>query len=202
MSCRSFNEITIYNMTKSKIYTRGGDAGKTSLIGGSRVMKCHQRLEAYGTVDELSAHLGLLASMLPSSLSSSDESLIPWIQRRLFDVGTHLAMPCENGAMPPSAISSVQVQRLEHLIDEIDEQLPPLRTFVLPGGSQAAAQCHVCRTVCRRAERLIIALAEEVPVSAELLSFVNRLSDFLFVYARFINKIECVDEILWQNDGD
>ena len=201
MSCRSFNEITIYNMTKSKIYTRGGDAGKTSLIGGSRVVKCHQ-LEAYGTVDELSAHLGLLASMLPSSLSSSDESLIAWIQRRLFDVGTHLAMPCENGAMLPSAISSVQVQRLEHLIDEIDEQLPSLRSFVLPGGSQAAAQCHVCRTVCRRAERLIIALAEEVPVGAELLSFVNRLSDFLFVYARFINKIECVDEILWQNDGD
>lgn len=186
-------------MTKSKIYTRGGDAGKTSLIGGSRVKKCHQRLEAYGTVDELSAHLGLLASMLPSSLS--DENIIPWIQRCLFDVGTHLAMPCENEAMPSSTISGTQVQRLEYLIDELDEQLPPLRSFVLPGGSRAAAQCHVCRTVCRRAERLIIALAEEVPVSAELLSFVNRLSDFLFVYARFINKIERIDEILWQNDG-
>lgn len=190
-------------MTKrSSIYTRGGDAGKTSLIGGNRVKKCHRRLEAYGTVDELNAHLGLLASMLPAALSAEKEELIPWIQCRLFDAGTHLAMPCEEGTVSPCAITEIQVQHLEKLIDELDMQLQPLRAFVLPGGSQAAAQCHVCRTVCRRAERIITALAEEAPVSTELLSFVNRLSDFLFVYARFINKIESVEEILWKNDGD
>ena len=183
-------------MKKSKIYTRGGDAGTTSLIGGDRVKKCSLRLETYGTVDELSAHLGLLHSMV-----EAPDSLIPWIQSRLFDMGTHLAMPCyEDGKVPPCTIGEKEVQCLENQIDELDAQLPPLHAFILPGGTMAAAQCHVCRTVCRRAERLIIALAEEAPVCPFVVTFINRLSDFLFVYARYINKMEGVDEISWKND--
>ena len=183
-------------MKKSKIYTRGGDAGTTSLIGGDRVKKCSLRLEAYGTIDELSAHLGLLQAMM-----GGDERFIPWLQSRLFDVGTHLAMPCrEEGESSPCSIGEREVQCLEGYIDELDAQLEPLRSFILPGGCMAAAQCHVCRTVCRRAERLIVALAEEVPLCTAMVSFVNRLSDFLFVYARYINKMSGTDEISWKND--
>lgn len=183
-------------MKKSKIYTRGGDAGTTSLIGGYRVKKCSLRLETYGTVDELSAHLGVLHAMI-----GTRESPIPWIQSRLFDMGTHLATPChENGKVPPCSISEREVQCLENQIDELDAQLPSLHSFILPGGTMAAAQCHVCRTVCRRAERLIIALAEEAPICPFVAVFINRLSDFLFVYARYLNKIEGVDEISWKND--
>ena len=110
-------------------------------------------------------------------------------------------MPCrEEGALSPCAIGEREVQCLEGYIDELDAQLEPLRSFILPGGSMAAAQCHVCRTVCRRAERLIVALAEEAPVCAAMVCFVNRLSDFLFVYARYINKMCGVDEISWKND--
>ena len=183
-------------MKKSKIYTRGGDAGTTSLIGGDRVKKCSLRLETYGTVDELSAHLGLLHSM-----AGATDSLIPWIQSRLFDIGTHLAMPCrEHDEVSPCSIGEREVQRLENQIDEIDSQLPPLHAFILPGGTMAASQCHVCRTVCRRAERLIIALSEEAPVCPSVVAFIHRLSDLLFVYARYINKMEGVDEISWKND--
>ena len=184
-------------MKKSHIYTRGGDSGTTSLIGGSRVKKCSLRLDAYGTIDELSAHIGLLAAM-----ASTDTSLLQWIQSRLFDVGTHLAMPCTEAMESPCAITTAHVQHLEEHIDTLDAQLPALRSFILPGGCMAAAQCHVCRTVCRRAERIITALTEEAPISPILLSFVNRLSDFLFVYARFLNKMESVDEISWKNDCD
>lgn len=188
-------------MKKSHVYTRGGDSGTTSLIGGSRVKKCNLRLDAYGTIDELSAHIGLLASMT-SATSGADTHLLPWIQSRLFDVGTHLAMPSTEGQEPPCAITAAHIQQLEEHIDTLDAQLPALRSFILPGGCTAAAQCHVCRTVCRRAERLITALAEEAPISPILLSFVNRLSDYLFVYARFLNKIKGVDEISWKKDCD
>lgn len=186
-------------MKRRHVYTRCGDDGTTSLIGGVRVKKCSLRLDAYGTIDELSAHIGLLIAMLRTS-SVVDTYQLQWIQLRLFDVGTHLAMPCAEGLVTRCAITPMHVQQVEDYIDVLDDQLPSLRTFVLPGGSLPAAQCHVCRTVCRRAERLIIALAEEVPLSTDLLSFVNRLSDFLFVYARFLNKIEGVCEISWQND--
>ena len=192
---------------KSKIYTRGGDRGTTSLIGGERVKKCSLRLDAYGTIDELSAHLGLLGSMIRNSRDLSETlspygiEFITWLQSRLFDIGTHLAMPCnQQGDMPPCSLSETHVQQLENVIDHLDMQLEPLRAFILPGGAIEASQCHVCRTVCRRAERLIIALEEKAPVSPSLLAFINRLSDFLFVYARFINKIKTIDEISWQND--
>ena len=188
-------------MKKSHIYTRGGDCGATSLIGGSRVKKCDARLEAYGTIDELSAHIGLLAAMV-RPCRADDMELLEWVQSRLFDAGAHLAMPCADGQEAPCGIIAVHVQRLEDSIDLFDSQLPALRAFILPGGSVASAQGHVCRTVCRRAERLIIALAESTPISPCLMSFINRLSDFLFVYARFLNKMEGVGEISWQKDCD
>ena len=188
-------------MKKSHLYTRGGDNGTTSLIGGSRVKKCDLRLEAYGTIDELSAHIGLLASMT-QAYPELTTHLLQWIQSRLFDVGTHLAMPATEGHSAPCAITAKHTRQLENYIDEFDTQLPPLRTFILPGGCMAASQSHVCRTVCRRAERLISALAEETPICPDLLSFINRLSDFLFVYARFINKKEGTSEISWKNDCD
>lgn len=186
-------------MGKSHVYTRGGDSGTTSLIGGSRVKKCSLRLDAYGTMDELCSHVGLLAAMI-KAYAKLETDRLQWIQSRLFDAGTHLAMPCTEGEVAPCAITAAHIQQLEEHIDELDAQLPALRTFVLPGGSMSAAQCHVCRTVCRRAERLITALADEAPVCPELLSFMNRLSDFLFVYARFLNKMEGVGEISWRND--
>lgn len=191
---------------KSKIYTKTGDMGTTSLIGGKRVKKCSLRLDAYGTIDELSAHIGLLRSLLIedkelTALPPQSLEFCLWLQSRLFDIGTHLAMPCgQQDEMPPCSITEGHVQHLENAIDWIDQQLEPLQAFILPGGTIAASQCHVCRTVCRRAERLITALAEEVPISPLLLAFINRLSDFWFVCARFINKIKTVDEISWKND--
>ena len=187
------------DMKRSRVYTRGGDSGTSSLIGGERVKKSCLRLDAYGTIDELSAHIGLLYAMVGTDIDS-DAGRLQWIQSRLFDVGTHLAMPYIEGQELPCAITPIHVQQLEKCIDTLDAQLSPLRTFILPGGCVAAAQCHVCRTVCRRAERLIASLSEEVPVNLNLLAFVNRLSDFLFVYARFLNKMGSVEEFSWKND--
>ena len=148
-------------MKKSLIYTRTGDGGKTSLVGGTRVSKTDIRLEAYGTVDELNSFLGLLVTRL------KDEA--------------------------------EQVAKVEAEIDRLDSLVPPLKAFVLPGGDEGAALCHVCRTVCRRAERRILSLAQEAPVSAELLAYMNRLSDYLFVLSRKINLDNKKDEIFWQN---
>ncbi|MBR6600829.1 MAG: cob(I)yrinic acid a,c-diamide adenosyltransferase [Bacteroidaceae bacterium] len=191
---------------KSKIYTRGGDTGTTSLIGGKRVKKCALCLESYGTIDELSAHIGLLASMIKTDSTlhihtDSNTNFLEWLQSRLFDAGTHLAMPCRQLDTPsPCSITEKHLTHLESIIDQLDAHLEPLHSFILPGGCIEAAQCHVCRTVCRRAERLITALAEEAPVSLMLQSFINRLSDFFFIYARFINKMKHADEISWKND--
>lgn len=187
-------------MKKSKIYTRGGDEGFTSLIGGSRVKKCHLRLNAYGTIDELNANLGLLSSMIDND-KILGEKWLSWIQSRLFDAGAHLAQPNTNNQEPTCLVMQQHVAQLETLIDSIDAQLEPLHSFILPGGCSSAAQCHVCRTICRRAERLIIHLSEEVTINVELLSFINRLSDFLFVYARYLNKINGHKEISWEKDG-
>lgn len=184
-------------MKKSKIYTRGGDLGTTSLIGGARVQKCCLRLESYGTIDELNAHLGLLSAMLEGT---EVDIPTPFLQSCLFDVGTHLAMPCEEHTPASDTLSAHSVEHLEQLIDALDQQLEPLHTFILPGGCPAAAQCHVCRTVCRRAERYIVALAGESPVSPTVQAFVNRLSDYFFVLARVINKKCGITEISWQKN--
>jgi len=185
-------------MKKSLVYTKTGDKGTTALVGGSRVRKTHARLEAYGTVDELNAHLGWLRTCLADE---ADRDFILRVQRRLFAVGTHLATDTEKTPLPPTGILAPEhVEAVEREIDRIDSQLPALRAFVVPGGSRGAAVCHVCRTVCRRAERRILALSETCDVAPEVLSFVNRLSDYLFVLSRKINIEEQKSEIFWEID--
>ena len=182
---------------KSKVYTRTGDKGQTSLASGERVCKNCNRIEAYGQVDELNSHIGLLASMVSDEETARQLQLI---QNILFSVGGNLAMDTTTVKMPETCkVTPLMVERLEAWIDEIDANLPPIRAFILPGGTTAAAQCHVCRTICRRAERTILTLAEECEIDDELMKFVNRLSDYLFVLARKINKMATKDEILWNN---
>ena len=167
----------------------------TSLVGGSRVPKTHERLEAYGTVDELNAFLGLLVTYLADE---HDRVCVQQIQNTLFTVGSCLATECTH--VPLNQVGALPVwptEMLEREIDELDKTLPPLTAFVLPGGSRAAAVCHVCRTVCRRAERRILALASSVEIPPELLAYINRLSDYLFVLSRKINHGEKKDEIFW-----
>lgn len=184
-------------MKITKVYTRTGDKGMTSLVGGVRIKKTDVRLEAYGTVDELSAHLGLLASLLPDV---DDRNTIIRVQNNLFNVCTHLATDQSQTQLYPSAhLAEGEIELLEQLIDQIMASLPERQGFVLPGGCQAAAQCHVARTVCRRAERCIAALAEVALVGPEMQQYINRLSDYLFILAKKINFNNGVKEIIWQN---
>lgn len=177
-----------------KIYTRTGDAGETSLFDGSRVSKADSRVDAYGDVDELNAWLGLArAARLDADL---DQPLVR-IQQDLFALGAQLADPGERIAarVVKASLADADVERLEALIDRLESELPPLRRFVLAGGSPAGAALHVARTVCRRAERKIVSLTP-VP-DAVLIKYVNRLSDLLFVLARAVNHRAGVPEIEW-----
>jgi len=186
-------------MKITKVYTRGGDMGKTSLVGGQRVSKASARLEAYGTVDELSSHLGLLAAMMGDD---AEKDMIIRIQNCLFNVCTNLATDQEQTLLYPSAyLPEGEIERLEQKVDEIMQQLPERQGFVLPGGTKEAAQAHVCRTVCRRAERRIVALSEVAKITPNILQYVNRLSDYLFVLAKKINFNANHSEIVWQNVG-
>lgn len=184
-------------MKKSLIYTRTGDTGTTSLVGGVRVPKTHVRLEAYGTIDELNAHLGMLISLIQDDES---KKLLQYVQHKLFSVGSYLATDQTKTELHiESRISEDTVTMLEKAIDEIDGSLPTLKEFVLPGGSLAASVCHVCRTICRRAERRILALeaAEGCMVDEKVKQFVNRLSDYLFILSRKLNQLTQHDEIYW-----
>lgn len=184
-------------MKITKVYTRHGDTGDTDLIGGIRVSKASERLEAYGTVDELSSHLGLLASMMSEG---DDKDMIIRVQNNLFNVCTNLATDQSLTPLFPSAkINDGEAELLEHKVDEIQALLPERHGFILPGGCTAAAQCHVCRTVCRRAERRIVALGKVARISPEVLQYVNRLSDYLFVLAKKINFMEGISEKSWKN---
>lgn len=184
-------------MKKSLIYTRTGDAGKTSLVGGMRVSKTHVRLEAYGTVDELNANLGVLVASVEDD---NIREFLLYIQHKLFSLGAYLATDQSTTDLHvASQISAEAVARLERAIDELDASLPPLKAFILPGGALAASFCHVCRTVCRRAERRILALEEHenCEIDAEVKQFVNRLSDYLFILSRKLNQLTLHDEIYW-----
>lgn len=184
-------------MKKSLVYTKTGDKGTTALVGGSRVPKTHIRLEAYGTVDELNAQLGLLATYLTDK---HDCDVVLNIQHILFAVGAHLATDQTKTSLPQASILTPQhITELEQEIDCIDESLPPLRAFVIPGGSRGAAICHTARTVCRRAERRILSLSEACEVATEVLAYMNRLSDYLFVLSRKMNVTQQTDEIFWNN---
>lgn len=184
----------------TKVYTRRGDEGKTSLVGGQRVSKASIRLESYGTVDELSAQLGLLAALLPDG---DDKNTVIRIQNCLFNVCTNLATDQDQTPLYPSAhLPEGEIARLEQEVDAIMGMLPEKQGFVLPGGTKEAAQAHVCRTVCRRAERRIVELASTATVSPEVLQYVNRLSDYFFVLAKKLNFIAGQSEKLWQNACD
>lgn len=180
-----------------KVYTRTGDQGETSLVGGVRIKKSNIRLEAYGTVDELSAHLGMLVAMMKEG---DEREFVIRIQNNLFNVCTHLATDQSQTPLYPSAhLAEGEIASLEQRIDNLMKQLPERQGFVLPGGVPAACQAHICRTVCRRAERRIAALAEEAQIAPEMQQFVNRLSDYFFVLAKIINFNEGKSEIVWQN---
>ena len=184
-------------MKITRVYTRTGDKGETSIVGGIRMKKSSERLEAYGTVDELSSHLGLLAAMLPKG---GDRNMILRIQNNLFNVCTNLATDQSQTPLYDSAkLADGEIELLEQEVDRMMKLLPERQGFILPGGTQAAAQAHVCRTVCRRAERRIVALSEVAQISPETLQYVNRLSDYLFVLAKIINFNAGVSEIVWQN---
>lgn len=179
-----------------KIYTKTGDAGKTGLIGGTRVSKYDIRLEAYGTVDELNSSIGFLVSFL-----SKEETVafLENVQHHLFVIGSYLATDnskveiSKDSVLPETAIESIENQ-----IDRIQAELPELRSFVLPGGCSEAGACHIARTVARRAERRIVELSELYSVDNKILTFVNRLSDYLFVLSRQLNIEKNVKEILWK----
>ena len=190
-------------MEKSMIYTKTGDKGMTSLVGGQRVSKTDLRLEAYGTVDELNSQLGLLLTEVGDA---SDHALLNEVQNHLFVVGGYLATDqSTTQLLAQSVVTPAMIESLEKAVDEIDSSLPKLRAFVLPSGTRGASMAHVCRTVCRRAERRILALnnqlkeRDEAELDANVLSYMNRLSDFLFVLARKMNIIEGQDEIIWKN---
>ena len=184
-------------MKKSLVYTKTGDKGTTSLVGGTRVPKTHIRLEAYGTIDELNSHLGWLYTYL---IDENDRDFILGVQHKLFSIGSHLATDQEKTQLKcASIITQEDVLRIEQEIDKLDEQLPELRAFIIPGGARGATICHVCRTFCRRAERRILVLSETCTISPELLAYVNRLSDYLFVLSRKINFDEQNNEIFWDN---
>jgi cob(I)alamin adenosyltransferase len=186
-------------MKKSPLYTRTGDAGQTSLVGGQRVSKCCDRLEAYGTVDELNSHIGLLRSLITDA---DDRTLLLAVQNVLFVVGSHLATDTSTTELrEASVVSDEMVQALEQAIDRIDSHLPQLRAFVLPGGTRAAAQAHVARTVCRRAERCILRVAADCPIDPRVTAYVNRLSDLLFALARKQNVDAREEETVWMPQG-
>jgi cob(I)alamin adenosyltransferase len=175
-----------------KIYTRTGDHGQTSLFGGARVAKNDSRIEAYGTVDELSSHLGVARA---SSLPAETELLLHQAQADLFEVGAHLASP---GTSRFPGVDEERIAELEAAIDAMEGELAPLTTFILPAGCAAAAHLHVARTVCRRAERLVVALQDESPATLSTIAYLNRLSDYLFVAARFANLRAGIEDEPWK----
>ncbi len=175
-----------------KIYTKTGDTGTTSLAHGKRVPKDCARLESYGTIDELNAWVGLLLTYVNEPV---DRETLIGVQNNLFVIGAQLAT--EAPQVPSVAITSDDVVKLEQSIDSMAEELPKWRGFTLPGGCRPAAQAHICRTICRRAERRILALNSSEEVDAELLAYINRLSDYFYVLALRLNFLQGTEEILW-----
>lgn len=183
-------------MTKSNLYTRTGDLGETSLVGGERVSKTSVRLEAYGTLDEFSSFLGVVLSHHDCPQEFRGQLLT--IQNELFNLGAYLATALAPDSKPACGITPEKLADIEGWIDALDDSTPKIRAFVLPGGCELCAHTHVARSVCRRAERRILALAAESYVDPALLAYVNRLSDYLFILARHFNHLKGVEEITWQ----
>jgi cob(I)alamin adenosyltransferase len=178
-----------------KIYTRTGDKGNTSLVGGKKVPKSHIRIEAYGTVDELIAHIGMLRDMLSEPATGE---LLPDIQDRLMTCAAILATDCEDCRVAIPEMNEADINNLENAIDQMEASLPPLNSFVLPGGHIASSQCHIARTVCRRAERQIIRLSAELFVPEIVIKYINRLSDYLFVLSRKVLRDFKKEDTPWK----
>lgn len=185
-------------MKKSLVYTRTGDAGTTSLVDGTRVAKSHPRLQAYGTIDELNSHLGLLRAI--QGADHPQDPTLQRVQNLMFNIGGYLASPAADTPAAPHGLTPDHITHLEQQIDTLDSQLTPLRQFVLPAGTQAACQAHVSRAVCRRAERAIITLQQAEQVDPIVVRYVNRLSDYLFILARFNNQQAHQPELFWTKD--
>lgn len=185
-------------MKKSSIYTKTGDKGKTGLVGGTRVPKTHIRLEAYGTVDELNSYVGWLNCIIKEA---GNHEFLRYIQHKLFTIGSYLATETESKQPKDASIlKDKDIERLEKQIDLLDSQLTQLNRFVLPGGNESASRAHICRTITRRVERKVYNVAELYPVADEVLIFLNRLSDYFFLLARYENN-KSSQEIYWEQ-GD
>ncbi len=185
-------------MSKSALYTGTGDAGTTSLVYGERVKKNSVRLEAYGTVDELSSALGMIASDKECVAEVKGEILN--VQNELFNIGSYLATEAKESQMKCPSMSAERISELEGWIDALDEQTPKIRAFVLPGGCELASKAHMARVICRRAERRILNLADETFIDPQVVKYINRLSDYLFIAARYFNFIQGVEEIVWKRE--
>lgn len=179
----------------TKIYTKTGDAGKTSLLGGKKVSKSHIRIQAYGDVDELNSFIGMLKDQPEVEARISNQFY--WIQENLFTIGSLLATESDFRGFELPKVSEIEIKQLEVWIDKYSAELPPLKNFILPGGHQVISLCHICRTVCRRAERSITLLNEEEPIEGHIIPFVNRLSDYFFIMARKMAKVLNVPETPW-----
>ena len=193
-------------MRITKVYTRTGDAGKTRLAGGQQVWKDSLRVEAYGTIDELNAVVGVVRVMNAEVQSGNPaatqlEEELRWVQNKLFDVGSILATATGQTFKNMPQIAAQDVTRLEKLIDRCQKDLQPLKEFILPGGGKVSGFLHQARTVCRRAERLCVALSKVEPVDPLIIKFVNRLSDTLFVLARWVAKTQGEPEFLWERNA-
>ena len=192
-------------MRITKVYTRTGDAGMTRLAGGQQVPKDSLRVESYGTVDELNASVGLVRAMNEEGSRAVDaarrlEQDLRWVQNKLFDIGGILATAPGQTFKNMPTIKAQDAVRLERMIDRCQKDLAPLKEFILPGGGRVSATLHQARTICRRAERICVRLAREETLDAQIIKFLNRLSDALFVWARWVAKTQGEPEFLWERD--
>ncbi|MEA1873490.1 MAG: cob(I)yrinic acid a,c-diamide adenosyltransferase [Bacteroidota bacterium] len=183
-----------------KIYTKQGDKGSTGLLGGHKVKKNHERLDAYGSIDELNSWVGMIRSY---PIPDTELNILIQIQHRLFIIGSYLAYDEENATKPVSnlpMVSDEQVSFLEQEIDRMNDSLPNLSNFIMPGGDPQSSACHLARTVCRRSERRVVALSESVEINSVIIRYLNRLSDYFFILARYLSHQHKTKEILWKND--
>jgi len=183
----------------SKLYTRAGDAGETGLVGGKRVVKASPQVHAYGDIDELNSWIGMIRTQLRGQSAIDADTALHEIQQELFDIGAELATPHESEWKPPTIITESEVAALEKQIDVWTASVPELKSFLLPGGSQLMSTIHITRTVCRRAERSIVGYSQEESVRPVILIYLNRLSDWLFAFARHCSEITGEAEHLWDS---